>query len=193
MEVIGIIIRAEVPESLIHENIHRIMEMKPTNVPEPLDPRKEILKVKPGGGHLDPEYRKFKERLKVKGTYYAWFYVWTGGYTWYWALNPDNDCAETGCTQAKPSCSIYADIHQEHLAWDDANDRYVSIMFNAECSSTPTCPPSNGVFHLRSDYDDFPTSTDWYYCGVDFYSGFNDCVGQRYDVEGQAAVVYWPY
>lgn len=44
------IIRAEVPEALIHENIHRIMEMKPIYVPEPLDPRMEILKVKPGGG-----------------------------------------------------------------------------------------------------------------------------------------------
>lgn len=187
------VVHAEVPEEIIQKNIREILKQRPPHTPKVPEPRKEVLKLKPGKGHLDPEYRKFKEGLKVKRTYYGWFYIWTGNYTWYWALNPNINCTETGCTQNKPACNVYADIHQEHPAWDDVYQRYVSIMFNAECNSTPECPPPNGIFHLRPDYDNFPTTTGWYYCGVDFYPGFEDCVGQRYVVDGQAVVVYWPY
>lgn len=181
------VVRAEVPEGIVHKNIREILKLKPPHTPKLPESGKEILKPKPAKGHLDPVYLKFKEGLKEKGTYYGWFYIWTGNYTWYWAL--ETNCqTETGCTQNKPSCNTYADIHQEHPAWDNVYQRYVSIMFNAACAN-PDC----GTFHLKPDYDNFPTSTGWYYYGVDFYPDFEDCVGQRYVVDGQAVVVYWPY
>ncbi len=166
-----------------NKNINEILKYKPDYMPRIPEPGKG----KPERGHLDPEYLKFKEGLKEKGICYGWFYIWAGNYTWHWALEKDYQI-ETGCTQNKPPCNAYADIHQEHPAWDDINQRYVSIMFNAACAD-PDC----GVFHLRSDYDNFPTSDGWYHCGVDFYSNIYDCICQRYVVDGQAVVVYWPY
>jgi len=164
----------------IQRNIEEIPEDKPDYVPESPKSRKGDV------GHAE----------NLEEAYYSWFYIWvkksvfriwTKKYTWYWGY--DKDCKTTTvCTQERLSCNEYADIHQEHPAWDDLNRRYVSLLFTAG-GANPDC----GIFHLRDDCDSFPTENGWYYCRVSFYPDFTDCVRQRYLVDGQAVVVYWPY
>ncbi len=162
---------AELPREVIHENIDRILKYKPDYTPNPCEKREQMP------GHA----------VQFGATYYCWFYIWIQDYTWYWALSKDCQ-TETGCTQKKPSLKNHTDIHQEHPAWDNLYQRYVSLLFTAE-GATPEC----GIFQLKPDYDTFPKSDGWYYCGIDFYPEFVDCVGQRYVVDGQAVVIYWPY
>ncbi len=162
---------AELPKEVIHSNIDRILKYKPDYTPKFCEKRKVI-----------PPHA-----VNYAATYYCWFYIWTKDYTWYWAL--DKDCqAETGCTQKKPPSSTHTDIHQEHPAWDNLYQRHVSLLFTAS-GADPEC----GIYHLTKDYDSFPQSDGWYYCGIDFYPEFVDCIGQRYEVDGQAVVIYWPY
>jgi hypothetical protein len=162
---------AELPREIIHNNIAGILKHKPDYTPQLPETRTDIpLQI-----------------VRLGATYYSWFFLWTGDYTWYWALEKDCE-AETGCTQTKPSCTTHGDVHQEHPAWDNLSQRYVSLLFTAFCAD-PEC----GIYHLKPDYDTFPESDGWYYCGVDFYPGFVDCVGQRFNVDGQAVVVYWSY
>lgn len=170
----------ELQEDDEHQKNIEIPENKPDYIPKPPEARKGDV------GH----------DVIFEETYESWFYVWvkrikflfwTKKYTWYWGY--DKDCETTSaCTQEKLRCSEYADIHQEHPSWDDLYKRYVSLLFTAG-GANPDC----GIFHLRGDYDNFPVKNGWYYCRVNFFPGFTDCVRQRYLVDGQAVVVEWPY
>lgn len=164
---------------------------KPKYTPPSID---EIIKGKSASSSNEcPSNGEWDDREEYEG----WFWLYGPSYVRWWGLKVSGgNCVDSGCQETKLPCDTWGDIHQEHAAWDDTKQKYVSVMFNVKCNVVyPCCYDEEGkyiCYHLGNDYSDIPSSdyTGWIRLSVHYYPYKKDCITQAYvGVCGQAVVV----